>query len=99
MTALQSEVIVGTQFDMLPISDLLIFSAASLVDAHNMNSADATILAAYLDFQSRLPPGSGTCLLIASDKRLLRAANAEGLQTLDPENFVPGGVPAFLSAL
>ncbi len=99
VTALQSEVITGFQFDMLPISDLLIFSASSLVDAHNMNSADAAILAAYLDFQLRLPSGYGPCLLVASDKRLLRAANAEGLRTLNPEGLAHGDVPAFLSAL
>lgn len=99
MKAFQAEVVAGGEFKFITISDLLIFSAASLVDAHNMNSADAAILAAYLDFQSRLPSGSGTCLLVASDKRLLRAANAEGLQTLDPEGLAPGDVPAFLSVL
>lgn len=98
VTALQSETIAGS-FDLLSISDQLIFSAASLVDAHNMNSADAAILAAYLDFQSSLPSGSAPCLLVASDKRLLRAANAEGLRTLDPENLAPSSVLAFLSAL
>ncbi len=97
VTALQSEVITG-DFDLLSISDQLIFSAASLVDAHNMNSADAAILAAYLRFQSRLPRNSPSCLLVASDKRLLRAAIAEGLQTLDPESLSPDAASALISA-
>lgn len=95
VTALQSEVITGN-FDLLSISDQLIFSAASLVDAHNMNSADAAILAAYLRFQSALPRNSPVCILVASDKRLLRAAIAEGLQILDPESFSPAEASALL---
>ena len=98
MTALQSEVITG-DFDLLSISDELIFSAASLVDAHNMNSADAAILAAYLRFQSRLPQNSPTCLLVASDKRLLRAAVAEGLQILDPESLSPSEASTLVLSL
>ena len=98
VTALQSEVIDG-DFDLLSIRDELIFSAASLVDAHNMNSADAAILAAYLRLRSSLPRNSPTCLLVASDKRLLRAAIAEGLQTLDPESLSPDAASAFISAL
>lgn len=61
VTALQSEIFDG-DFDLLSISDRLIFSASSLVDAHNMNSADAAILATYLNFQSSLPRSSPTCL-------------------------------------
>ena len=97
VTALQSEVITG-DFDLLSISDQLIFSASSLVDAHNMNSADAAILATYLRFQSLLPRNSPTCLLVASDKRLLRAAAAEGLQILDPESLSPSEASVLISA-
>ena len=98
VTALQSEVTTGN-FNLLSISDRMIFSAASLADAHNMNSADATILAAYLNFQSSLPRNSPACLLVASDKRLLRAAAAEGLQILDPESLSPSEASALISAL
>jgi len=98
VTALQSEVVTG-DFDLLSISDQLIFSASSLVDAHNMNSADAAILAAYLRFRSSLSRNSPTCLLVASDKRILWAAIAEGLQTLDPEGLSPTEASALLSVL
>ncbi len=97
VTALQSEVVTGS-FDLLSISDQTIFSAPSLVDAHNMNSADAAILAVYLNFQSSLLRNSPTCLLVASDKRLLRAAIAEGLQILDPESLSPDAASALISA-
>ncbi len=48
VTALQREVITGGGFGLIPISDSTIFAAASLIDAHQINSADAAILAAYL---------------------------------------------------
>ncbi len=53
---------------------------------HNINSADVAILSTYLQFQraSRVP-----CLLVASDKQLLRAAQAEGLNVLNPEEVTP----------
>ena len=99
MTSLQEEVIDSGDFGLISISDRMIFSASSLIDRHNLNSSDAAILASYLNFQSRLPAGRPPCLLVASDKRLLRAAFAEGMQTLDPESLLPGEVAAFLAAL
>ena len=39
------------------------------------------------------------CVLVASDKRLLRAAELEGLRTLNPEVTALEDVPAFLASL
>jgi hypothetical protein len=36
---------------------------------------------------------------VASDRRLLRAAGAEGLVTLNPETVPAADVPAFLASL
>ncbi len=99
VAALQREVIISGDFGLIPISDSTIFAAASLIDVHQINSADAAILATYLRFQSRQPLGSLPCLLVAADKRLLRAANAEGLKTLNPEALAPGNVATFLAAI
>ena len=38
-------------------------------------------------------------VLVASDKRLLRAAKAEGLEVLNPETVQAADIPAFLAAL
>lgn len=99
VTALQTEVVASGEFGLLPISDADVFAAISLIDAHNINSSDAAILSAFLRFRDSLSAGSPTCLLVAADQRLLRAAAAEGLMTLDPERTLPADVPALLTAL
>jgi len=99
VTALQAEVIGSGGFGFIPIMESAIFGATSLIDGHQINSADAAILSAYLRCQSRQPSGILSCLLVASDKRLLRAALAEGLHTLNPELMPPGDVSGFLRAL
>ncbi len=85
VTALQQEVLVSNQFKVLTIEDDRILAGLPLLVSHNLNSNDAAILATYLRFQQSLPPGSPPCLLVAADKRLLRAAEAQGLKTLNPE--------------
>jgi hypothetical protein len=37
--------------------------------------------------------------LVAADKRLLRAAQAEGLTAFDPAQAAPADIPALLAAL
>lgn len=61
---------------------------------HNLNSTDALHLQAALSQQGQ---HSKEILLIASDRRLIRAASAEGLQVLDPEKSSVDEVHNFLS--
>lgn len=75
---LQAEVPGVPGLKLLTVSDSAILGSLSLMQAHNINAADAAILAAYLRYQRARPPGSDPCLLVASDKRLSRAAEAEG---------------------
>ena len=98
VTALQSDVILSGDFGLISIGDSAIFVASGLIDAHHVNSADAAILSAYLRFQSQLPPARSSCLLVAADKRLVRAASTEGLQTLNPELIAVSDVPALLAS-
>lgn len=93
--ALRTEVISDPDFGILSITDALIFGSLALIGTHNINSADAAILSTYLRF---LRSVSEPCLLAASDRRLLRASNAEGLATLNPEQVSPPEVPAILAA-
>ncbi|MDQ2799033.1 MAG: type II toxin-antitoxin system VapC family toxin [Armatimonadota bacterium] len=92
--ALRAEVLGDPDFGLLSITDALIFGSLSLMGAHNINSVDACLLATYLRFQRTT---AEPCLLVASDKRLLRAAEAEGLNGLNPEEIVPGDVPRALA--
>ena len=96
--ALQNEVIHSGTFALISISHAMIFGSLSLMQAHNLNSADAAILAAFLRFQRALPQGSPSWTLIASDKRLGRAAEAEGLRALNPEQVAAGDVAALLAS-
>ena len=93
---LHAEVLDPSGFDLLTISDVLIFGSLTLMQAHNINSADAAILATYLQFQQSTQAHS---LLVSSDKRLLRAAMAEGLPGLNPEETAPDDVASTLSLL
>jgi len=87
VTALQQEVLASSLFKILTIEDDRILAGLPLLVKHNLNSNDAAILATYLRFQQSLPPGSPPCFLVAADQRLLRAAEAEGLRTLNPERI------------
>ena len=97
VTALQQEVLVSSDFKTLTIEDDRVLAGLAFVVRHNLNSNDAAILATCLRYQQSLPPGSPFCILAAADKRLLRAAEAEGLRTLNPEQITPPQVAALLA--
>ncbi len=97
LSALYREVIAANEFDLLSIQDATIMNGVPYILAHNLNSTDAIILAAYLEYAANLPSESPACVLVASDLRLLRAAAAEGLHTLNPELLSATDVPAFLA--
>jgi hypothetical protein len=94
LNVLRTEVILAADFEILEINSALIFSSLSLMHVHNITSADAAILATYLRFQRAT---SEKCLLVASDKRLNRATEAEGLKSLNPEEVAVGDIPGWIS--
>lgn len=52
---------------------------------HNINSADALYLYQALSLQHLLRPMEHDLVLVASDRRFLRAAKTEGLTVINPE--------------
>ncbi len=96
-TKLQDEALASGGFGVLKIEDDRVLAGLSLVVRHNLNSNDAAILATYLRFQSSLSAGSPACILVAADQRLIRASEAEGLKTLNPEGVTPTEIAAFLA--
>jgi hypothetical protein len=54
-----------------------------LLDA--INATDAVLLRLAIDLAARLRVDGDDLVLVASDKRLQRAAQAEGLLAFDPE--------------
>lgn len=95
--ALQDEVIHNVDFGLISVSDEIIFASIEIIHRHNLNSTDAALLTALLEVSQS--SGISTCVLVASDQRLLRATAAEGLATLNPEHILPNGVEAALALL
>ncbi len=91
---LQAEVLLNPGFNLLTVTDKDVLDGMALTDRHNINSTDAALLAAYLRFRAK---ANVDCLLIASDKHLIRAAEAEGLSALNPETVLPADLPMFLA--
>lgn len=96
--ALRNEVIDDPDFVVLALEFDDILNGIELIGRHNLNSTDAAILQAYLRYTSPMR-SAGASVLVASDKRLLRAAKAEGLEVLDPETIQAADIPAFFAAL
>lgn len=65
-----------------PISDLVIEEAAALLDRHVLRAYDAVQLAGCILLRARL---GRHVTFVCVDRQLLKAAEAEGLNVLDPE--------------
>jgi predicted nucleic acid-binding protein len=97
-SALRAEVIDDADFGVLAVEFGDMLGGIDLIDRHNLNSADASILMAFLSF-AQAQPAASRCILVAADLRLLRASQAEGLTTFNPETTDPADVGSFLAAL
>ena len=85
------------RFSYWPVNDEDILNAIPLISVHNINSSDALHLYIALRLQSLLERSKqGSFVLVASDKRLVRAACDEGLLILNPEEVSATEVAALL---
>jgi hypothetical protein len=99
VTALQAEVVGNPDLGLLSVDDDAVFASISMIYRHNLNATDAAILTAVLDYAQTSFPSASHCVVVAADRRLLRAADAEGLSTIDPETLPAVDVPAFLQTI
>jgi hypothetical protein len=97
--SLRNEVVNDPDFALLTVDDAAIFAGVTLMEQHNVNATDAAILAVFLRYTQALSPAAPASLLVAADQRLLAAARAEGLSTLNPETVAVADLPAFLASL
>ena len=74
----------------------LVSASFPLIVAHSLNSTDALILKSALAIARRLRRAGDKLVLVASDQRLLRAAQAEGLSAFDPESQDQAALAALL---
>ncbi len=64
----------------MPITNRLAINAFPLIVTHSINSTDAIALKSALAIADKLRVRGDDLVLVASDQRLLRAAQAEGLK-------------------
>jgi len=85
------------RFSYWPVNDEDILNAIPLISVHNINSSDALHLHIALRLQSLLERSKqGSLVLVASDRRLVRAGHAEGLLILNPEEVSATEIAALL---
>ena len=89
---LHRELILRSGVRLLPTDDARVITSLPLIERHSINATDALILQSALDEATALRQGGHDLVLVASDRRLLRAAAAEGLDVLDPETIAPAHV-------
>lgn len=74
-----------SDFKTIPIPDTLVLNSVSLIETHSLNSVDALVLQSAMDIDIELHNDGNRLVLVASDQRLLRAADNEGLLVFNPE--------------
>ena len=74
-----------SNFRKIPVPDSLVWNSMDLIETYSLNSVDAMVLRSALDTATELRSTGDRLVLAASDRRLLRAAYAEGLQIFNPE--------------
>jgi predicted nucleic acid-binding protein len=99
VSALQSEVIYDPEFGVLDVESSAILAGIALVEKHNLNSSDAGILATFFRYAQLEATAGNHCLLVAADVRLVRAAVAEGIPSIDPEALSTVDVGPLLASL
>lgn len=60
---------------------------ARLIQRHNINGSDAAMLHVYLEYADAIRADGDPAFLVATDARLRRASESEGLSVLDPEEL------------
>jgi len=93
----EAEVVRSADINKLPVGNRLATSSLALIVAHSINSTDAIILKSALAIAQKLRAGGGDLVLVASDQRLLHAAQVEGLVTFNPESQDQAALTALLA--
>jgi predicted nucleic acid-binding protein len=92
----ESEIVHAAGIKKLSATNRLVFSSFALISAHSINSSDAVTLKSALTVARRLRTAGDDLVLVASDQRLLRAAQTEGLSTFNPETQDQAALAALL---
>ena len=74
-----------SDFTAILIHKSLIWASMDLIETHSLNSVDSIVLRSALEVATHLRKAGDELVLVASDQRLLRAAQAEGILVFNPE--------------
>jgi len=85
LTDFGAEIVTSTTLRKLVAGNALVTSALPFIEVYSINATDAILLRLALNLATRLRAAGNDLILMASDQRLLRAAQAEGLLTFDPQ--------------
>ncbi|MCZ7574905.1 MAG: type II toxin-antitoxin system VapC family toxin [Ardenticatenaceae bacterium] len=88
----------GSAVNLPSVDTAVILNSIPLISRHNINASDALYLHQALNLQRRLEAEEHELVLVASDQHLLRAAENEGLMTLNPEEASIADAEALLRA-
>jgi predicted nucleic acid-binding protein len=81
----ETEIVHARNIDKVSVTGRLATASIPLIVAHSINSTDALVLKSALVIARKIRRAGDDLVLVASDQRLLRAAQAAGLTTFDPE--------------
>ena len=85
LTDFRAEVIDEAQLRKITTTMALVTAALPLIERHSINATDAILLRSALDLAAGLRASGDDLVLVASDQRLLRAAQSDGLLIFNPE--------------
>ena len=97
MNEFRREVLDAEDFRLQSVPPDLAHESLDLIERHSLNATDALVLRSALDLAQLLRLVGDALVLVAADARLLRAAEAEGLATLNPEDGTVADVDALLA--
>lgn len=98
MTDFRDEILDTPDLGKVSATDALVESTIPLIPKHSLNATDGVILRSALDIHAQLRQGGDSLVLITSNQRLLKAAQAEGLATFDPEAQSQADLDALLAS-
>ena len=97
MVELNQEIIEAAAFPIASVDDDLILSALDLIAQYSINATDAIVLRSCLNMQGALQNKGDRLVLWSCDKRLIRAAQYEGIEVFDPEIETKANLQTLLS--
>src|SRR5262249_55470598 len=87
VASFDAEIVHAEAITRASVTTRLVAKSLPLIVAHSINSTAALLLQSALLIARRLRRAGDELVLVAADQRLLRAAQAEGMATFDPESL------------